>query len=191
MNARACKIMIVLALGLLSLGAAESTPDFREASWGMSQHQVRKTERIKPAVQDRESLIYKDASLANLLTDIVYHFVDGRLVEGQYVITHRHWERSGYIEAYENLKNLLSQKYGEPVIDEARWSNHQFEHSESQWGLAVAMGHLSYTCAWQTERTTIGMKLWGDDLEICHEITYRERGVEIPAKGDKQILKQL
>ena len=181
---------LVVLLGLLVLGAAEA-PDFRGASWGMSPRQVKKTEKLKPSLQDPESLVYKDKTLANLLTDIVYHFVDGRLVEGQYLITHRHWERNGYLEAYDNLKNLLSQKYGEPVIDEVTWSNHQFEHSQSQWGLAVAMGHLSYTCAWQTERTTVGMKLWGDDLEIRHEITYRERGALIPTKGDEQILRQL
>lgn len=184
------RILLVGLLALLCMGQADSAPDFRAASWGMSMRQVKHVEKGKPSLRDRESLVYK-GTLADLQSDIVYHFVDDQLVEGKYVITHRHWERDGWIEAFENLKNLLSQKYGEPVIDETRWANHQFEHSASQRGLALAMGHLSYACAWETERTVIGMKLWGEDLDIRHELTYRERGVEIPAKGDKQILKQL
>ena len=181
----------VMIIGLLLLGGASQVQDFRETAWGMSPSQVKHAENLRLESQDRETMTYKGA-LAGLESEVVYHFADDRLVEGQYVITHKHWEREGYIEAYANLKNLLTQKYGEPVIDETKWTNHQYEHTESQWGLAVAMGQLTYQCVWETERTVISMKLWGsDDIEINHEITYRERGVEIPVKGDKQTLRQL
>lgn len=181
----------VLIISLLFMSGASPVQDFRETAWGMSRSQVKHTESLRLESQDSESLVYKGA-LAGLESDVVYHFADDRLVEGHYVMKHDHWEREGYIEAYANLKNLLTQKYGEPVIDETKWSNSQFEHTESQWGLALAMGQLSYMCAWQTERTLISMKLWGsDDLEIHHEITYRARGAEIPRKGEDKTLKQL
>ncbi len=152
----------------------EYRQDFRQCEWGMSKRKVKHREKSKLKVKDDKSLVY-DGSLAGYSAMIVYDFIDNSLVAGRYILQEKHWERAGYIEAYTKLKDLLTKKYGEPLSDEVIWHNPQYRSSKPSWGLALSMGDLEYKVSWRTEYTDLEMKLWGDDMEIRHELTYKSR----------------
>ena len=52
------------------------------------------------------------------------------------------------------------------------------------------MGDLEYKVSWRTEYTDLEMKLWGDDMEIRHELTYKSRK-DSGKEADQDIMENL
>jgi len=150
---------------------ATENPDFRNASWGMSMQQVMATEAGEPASKDGTSLVYL-VTVASLSCGAVYTFVDGKLAYGGYVFSVQHSNRNGYIDDYEKIKGLLSQKYGTPAMDRTVWLNDLYKDDKDDWGMAIAVGHLTYYTSWNLPHTTVLQALKGDNYEITHLIRY-------------------
>ncbi len=186
-------ILMICLIPALSFAAAkdsEEPKDFRQATWGQSLRKVKWNEKAKLVAKADNALNYK-GSLAGLEASIVYRFAAGELIEGKYIITENMWKRSDYIDSYNSLKDLLTQKYGEPVEDEADWKNPQHKDSPATHGLALGMGHVSYQVSWETERTKIIMDLWGEELDIMYELTYSSRMLENKDDSKEKILNDL
>ena len=137
---------------------------FRAASWGMSREQVLKTEKGKPTEQSAKELLYHHRKVANLPAAVQYSFVDGQLVAGTYLISKRHTNLLEHIDEYDTLKKLLTSKYGEPTRAKTAWRNELYKDNPSDWGTAVALGHMAMASEWNVGETTISLMLDGGDL---------------------------
>tara|TARA_B100000212_G_C27374187_1_gene533943 strand:- start:2026 stop:2697 length:672 start_codon:yes stop_codon:yes gene_type:complete len=145
--------------------------DFRKSRWGDSRSEVIASEGAEPLVS-QEGLIGYQTRVAGLDMLAAYIFVGDQLVRARYVITEKHANETDFISDYNNLKELLSNKYGVPDEDENIWKNDLFKDSYEDWGMALQVGHLVYYSHWTHQRTEIKLVLNGDNYEIDFLLEY-------------------
>lgn len=125
---------------------------------------------------DRGTLIYSRA-LADHGVLEGYDFRDGSLVRGQYVFLQRPINRlNEFIDYYATVKQALIDSYGTPTQDQVLWENDLYQPLPDYWGVAVMIGYLRYTAAWETPEGTITVTLTGGDRHSKLKIDYRSRG---------------
>lgn len=160
--------------------------DFRKTNWGMSKEQVEATE-------DKESYAENDIMVAYRVEIdakdflCIYQFLEDKLFFSGYVFEGEHTNENDYIHDYKEIKEILIKKYGESDKkklkflynrEEIYWENDLFEKRESDWGMAVSIGHLSYSSIWETPTTRIELILDGDNYKISLRIRYTSKELE-------------
>ena len=176
---------------LVSCQDRQTIGDFRGHSWGDSAESVRKKEQAT-LVSSKEGLAY-EGSIAGISVLIMYIFTDGKLSQAGYLSQESQTNENRYIEDYEELKNFLGKKYGQPDSDRVTWKNDQYRESQSDWGTALSIGHLLYRAEWNTDSTMVETFLGGDNSMLIHGIRYHERAsmAERERKSEEEALDQL
>lgn len=155
---------------------------FREVRWGMSEREVRATETDQPIHTSKNALVY-NGSVAGLPCNVIYIFARDKCVRGKFQLLPTHSNENEYISDYENIKELLINKYG-PFIGPSEdnsdyfWRNDLYTDDYQNWGMAVSIGHLVFMSKWQTEDTDIGLILSGDNYEVTLIIEYVSKEFE-------------
>ena len=179
--------------------------DFRQATWGMSQAQVRATEPPQPAAvseSDGEVLVrYDSIQLAGLPVRTVYIFARDRLVRAKYVFEAEHAELNDFIGDFQAVEPLLKEKYGKPAETRAVWEDDSTQlepksyldqdraspanilRSDPNVGLAISLGHLRLFTRWEAPRTKVLHAMAGENHEIVHQLEYRS--TELKALEDE------
>lgn len=164
------------------------TPDFRNARWGMTVNGVRASETDCRLVDDGDggTGLVGFTSLAGYSVIVGYEFDRaGRLERGIYVLDELHTEGNSYIDDFDDLKGLLTAKYGKPISDYPNWKNELFKNQRTSWGVALQLGHVTFGAMWETPTTTITMILTGDNFEVTHGIIYGSKSpANAPAARD-------
>lgn len=160
---------------------------FRNVGWTMTEEQVREAENIPASVSMRENTIY----LQNQQVDgkdvvIFYDFIDGKLEKAGYLFEHNHSNKTDYVNDYEDLKEKLTEKYGEPIEDKEVWKDDLWKDNPEDYGLAVATGDLVYLATWETKDTKILIGLHGDNYDISLGITYESKDYEKKSKKEEE-----
>jgi hypothetical protein len=184
-------LVLLLACGVL---AAADTPDFRHATWGMSQAQVMATEAEKPAEVRQsggETVVKYEPVTAELTGRLIYIFVKDKLVRAKYISNAEHAEHNDFIADFHAVEPLLAEKFGKPAAERAVWDSDegQLERlpyldqdralasnilpSDQNTGLSVSLGNLRLYTQRLTPRTQIVHALTGGDSHIVHQIEYR------------------
>lgn len=156
---------------LSAVHAQQSQFDFRKTSWGMTKDQVKENES-STLVGDAGNMLWYTSTVASKNVEIVYTFLDHKLVNTGYYFIEEHSNKNDYIDDYEYLKEILIQKYSTPTFDETTWSNELFKDDPSDWGRAVSLGHLDYLSSWETDTTKIILGLSGDNHEERLQAAY-------------------
>ena len=156
---------------------SESKFDFRKVSWGMNRDKVKSTEKLNIIGENDKILVYKAVSLEKNV-NIVYIFVNDKLVRAKYVINEEHTQKNDYIRDYKEFKDILIKIYNEPLNDNIIWLDDLYKNDPSKYGLAVSIGHLSYWSNWETERTKIICMLRGENYSIICGIEYSSKELE-------------
>lgn len=133
---------------------------FRNAKWGMSVKEVRKLETLPEDDFLNDNLFYS-GKIANLPATIIYEFIDGKLVSGTYAIKDIHITNDLYLNDYNDLKKLLTEKYNKPNIDKEEWLNETFKGEKLYLNMAIGMGHVTYKSLWLLNSTKIFLVLSG------------------------------
>lgn len=147
--------------------------DFREADWGMTKEQVEKLENSKKKSLSIDKILYL-GELGNLEVMIGYHFINNKLVKGQYIFDNKHTDSNQYILDYNKINDLLCSKYGDYASDRTVWNNDLFKNRPNDYGMALSVGHLVYMAVWYTDKSKIFHAIGGDNHEISHGITYED-----------------
>lgn len=166
--------------------------DFRQTNWGMSKEEVKLTEKRKPNYEDDVILLY-EVKIDKYDCACIYHFLENKLFQSKYAFNEKHLNKNAYIEDYENLKELLTKKYGKPKWEDIIWKDDFYKDIKGNWGLAVARGDLEYTIIWENSITTIQIQLEGNNYEISLIIVYYSNELYDWAKEilDKKSIKDL
>lgn len=157
--------LAILALACSGQGGGEKKPsgkdsvDFRQARWGMSQDEVKSTEKSSPTDERPEVITYRE-DYDGIPALIGYVFEGGKLVSGGYVFMERHEEPGDYIRDYESLKKSLVEEYGKPIVDRVDWKEGEVpEEDPAMFGEAVCSGRLRYLSLWETDTTLLKLTL--------------------------------
>ena len=157
--------------GELSYAGSAKVSNFRGSTWGDSRTEIIKL-KGKPSPSKEGHFFYKNfVGPFSVLTN--YEFVNGKLSQGQYILQEMHDDKNLYIEDYNVIKNMLTSKYGQPVIDDVLWENEEFKSNKKKWGDALAAGHLTYHSQWETNDTIIEHRLIGEGSTASHGVIYK------------------
>lgn len=176
------QVFIVLALATLALAQAYPSQDqtqktnFRGATWGMTLEAVKKIEGNEPKQKSKSpaglDIIAYMGKAGNLDCAYAYCFAADKLVQGRYVFASKHTNKNDYINDFHTVKESLTEKYGKPKEDQTYWSNNLYKDDPSEWGMAVAVGHLKFEVTWVLNDTEIFLQLSGDNYSIRHGVQY-------------------
>jgi hypothetical protein len=145
--------------------------DFRNVKWGMTMEKVRDQEDAELVHESPDSLGYKE-TVGSHDCMVLYIFVNDVLVRAKYVIAVNHSNKTEHVTDYESLGTMLTQKYGNPTKADVLWKNDLYRDDPSEYGMAIAVGHLSMYQQWDMPLTTVFHYLNGDNFEIKHGIEY-------------------
>lgn len=158
--------------------------DFRKANWGMTKEQVKKAETGKLEGEQDDHLTYSD-HVAGKNVKITYTFRNHVLVRCSYMFKEEHTNKNLFISDYEEIKRILSDRYGPPSAEHVNWANHIYRDDPAKWGIAVSLGHLSYLSFWDTNTTKLYHVLLGNDHKIALGTTYESKELERESEKDK------
>ena len=191
------KITAILLSGALvgslsvMVNAEESTITFRGYDWGTSKEEIMKNEITSDMVADvdyleeDDGLLINGQSVAGLDALVLYNFTDNGLDSGVYSITEKHTNKTDYYRDYEDLVKKYTDKYGTPVIDQAQWKDDLYKDDPDDWGMAVAVGDVTFVSKWEkADGSTTGIMLKGDNYEINLAIIYQSPDYEYKENKD-------
>jgi len=179
MRSRVLLLCFILFFSFIVTARADADTDFRKSSWGMSPKQVKATEKKKPFYEDkldanRTIITYKER-IVGLSAYVVYIFTYGKLTRTKYQIFENHTNKTEYLSDYYSLLEVLRAKYRSPNREDTFWKNDLYKDDPKDWGMAVAVGHLSMFASWEAERTNITLALFGDNFKIDLGIEYTSK----------------
>jgi hypothetical protein len=188
---------VVAVFVLVSAAIAAEGHDFRNADWGMTKDQVIASEKQSPSGEEKEDsqvLVRFDSPAgAEFVGQLIYIFIDARLVRAKYVAAAQHRELNDYIADFAAAEAKLAEKHGKVTADKAIWLSDAFQlerlpyleqdrahatdilPSDQNAGLSVAAGHLKMFTERLTARTRILHALSGENSAIVHQIEYQSR----------------
>ncbi|MBA7580090.1 hypothetical protein ES708_21977 [subsurface metagenome] len=175
-------VLCILVISTLILFAEEVKYDFRKTNWGMSVEQVKATEKNKIVLEDEKTLATGRVQVDGKECIYVYYFLEDKLYRTGYGFMEKHTNKNLHIDDYEDLKEILTKKYGKPVLDKVTWKNDLFKNDKQNWGTAISIGHLDYFSSWETSTTFISLGLNGDNYKISLTLGYYSRELEEWAK---------
>jgi hypothetical protein len=120
------KIPLAAIVAFLVLPAVGfSQPDFRKATWGMTQAQVTATEPARPGdvrSSNGETIVeYGPLKMGALDVRVLYIFARDKLVRGRVLFEADHSEANDFIADFQLIEPLLKEQYGNPGDDRAIW----------------------------------------------------------------------
>ncbi len=183
-------VLFILFLSLTIL-AKEQVYDFRQTNWGRSKEQVKATEDKKPDYEDNAQLSYDEVTISGKSGkdfSCNYYFVEDKLYSSVYGFSGKHTNKNLYIDDYEELKEILTKKYGKPKIDKEIWKRDVFKDDKSYWGTAISGGDLSYLARWETPDTEIELKLFGENWGIILYLSYESKELKEWAREKREII---
>lgn len=129
---------------------------------------------------------------------IYYWFMEDKLYESAYYLNENILHEDPRIGNYEELKRLLTKKYGKPVMDKEVWIDDLAKRNESNRETAINKGCLECRTGWETSTTKISMVISGYKNKTYLLIGYSSKELEEWAeqiraetrqKQDEEILK--
>lgn len=166
-----------------STESATSAFTFRGYAWGTSLDEIKQKEVTSDMVENVDysisdgKLIIAEGKVSTYNANICFEF-DGenKLISGQYNITEKHSDYTGYYNDFEDLADLYSKKYGEPQSHDL-WKNDLYKDDKSEWGLAAACGHATFWRTWDADDgSEIIIGLIGDNFKNSTFILYNMPG---------------
>lgn len=157
--------------------AQETQPDFRQVTWGMGMDEVIaiEGEYAYSGVMnglDAEYIAYQ-SSVAGLDAVLAYYFCDGGLYGARYILTEEHSNDSLFIQDYDALKEALTTKYGEPLLDNENWTDtSKKSYYANKKADALSYGYLSYETYFMNDRTLVTLSMSADNYDITTMIDF-------------------
>ncbi len=165
--------------------------DFRYACWGASKAEVKATENDKKIAYDDDNIFVVKDILNGLDVEVVYLFVDDKLVRTKYMIKEKYSNPDMYIAKYNELFDLMSSKYGKGK--KSSILSPEYKRNPANLGIGVGLGKVNFFSEWKTPKTEINMILTGNNFDITLGIEYSS--IELApleaAKKKKKVLDKL
>ena len=173
--------------GLMAVQRKAITNDFRNTRWGMTENEVRSVEGSNPdytgKLDGRNAwYIGYDTSLMGNDALVAFYFGPEGLYQARYIWNEKHSNERLYIDDYQSVREQLTNKYGDPLIDWENWDTdqHKKRYSDDK-GTALLYGYLSYLTYYSTSSSYIEMNMSADNFDISFVIDYTSKEIDAPA----------
>lgn len=153
--------------------------DFRNAKWGDSIEDVLEYDYDATLTRDGDDLI-GDCVVADKNAEVYYIFENGKLVSGGYYFdfdTNNGWR---YISAYDEIKSMLLEVYGDPIVDKIHYVYGESLTDFMDDVLALEAGYTVYAARWETNTTEILIGMFAENYDINFLLTYEDINYEEP-----------
>ena len=160
-----------IILVMVSLITLQANAQFRGMEWSSSKKDAI-AKLGKPYIENDTYIAYEH-TLAGKSVLSVFRYKQEKLYRAEYVLDESHTNKNDFINDYDKFNELLSKKYGEPKENETFWKDDLYKDDYSDWGMAVAVGHLIKYCTWSSEKTNIECSITGDNYKIEVTIVYK------------------
>jgi len=176
------KRLFTLLLLLISAGLfAQESFDFRNLNWKMTQQQVKLKEKSLSLLDTSPDVLFYKGDVLGYSTGVLYEFTHNQLSSAFFCFEINNSSENKYVEDYENIKEKLNSKYGQPDTDEIIWREKLYENDPEHIGLAIASQHVVYKCKWYNGGTVISLAMSAKDYKInivllyqCYELIKEE-----------------
>ncbi len=101
-----------------------------------------------------------------------FHFVDDQLVDIDLVFADTHRDPVGFVDDYREIQARLVARYGEPAVDQQRWSDETFRDTPEQWGMALVNDHVRFAAQWSVPGMNVRHFLQAEGIDIVHGVIY-------------------
>lgn len=168
------QIFCSMALGeddskVFMLTIMKREPDFRKNYWGDSLEKVKERES-KLDESGVEGIYSFTTRVATLECEAMYAFTNDKLTWGKYIFHHINVDNC--VEKYNDLLDLLTQKYGEPARNDKESTAEDFEQRLFTEGELVRDGKMNFVSFWYTPTTWIALGLSSELYQIKLVIEY-------------------
>ena len=161
-----------LLAATLCFGNAALAEGFRGVPWGTSRAEAEKlADCATPFGEDADGFTCLDTLIGNRF-GAIYGFDEDELTAGTYLMSDSPTNTNVYFGFYRQLKELLSEKYGEPATASEPDAEGIYEENPET---ALAMGHMLWEANWETEETTVQLALVGYGLKAQLMVFYKAR----------------
>ncbi len=144
--------------------------DFRKTRWGMSVDEVKASEGLYAIVKsifDNITVNYFE-EIHGKPVKLYYSFRFGSLITAKYTINAKHDNLGLYVQDYNDLLEILTQKYGE-IEEGTRPAKSQDMNLVAQ---SVLNGQIEYSAKWISDTTQIHLVLGSMDEKILCGVHY-------------------
>lgn len=154
-----------------------SNVDFRNAKWGENMETVKKYE-IDATLSGDEDQLSGEVNVGGYDSYVGFFFDDNKLYEGIYAFALNYSNAGQYIPVYEDLKSMLTQKYGEPYEDEIIPLTKQSQIDYTGPAHSLEYGYVVYRSQWETDTTNILLGMSAENYEVKLLILYTDKNYE-------------
>lgn len=137
------------------------TEGYEGAKWGVSKEQVKDVFSDKE-FNIRDKLIWFSDTIAGENVDVIFDFFDDRLYTVNIQVNVRTMGSQAYLSRFFRFKNLLAQKYGEPVQKIRQGSPDPYVSDAD----AILMGTGIYRSVWHAPESRITLSLQGASYKL-------------------------
>ncbi|MBL7473735.1 hypothetical protein [Robertkochia sediminum] len=148
--------------------------DFRNTTWGMSRAEVIQAEGGEPDMNTEQLVLYK-TTVAYMEAMVGYFFIKDTLCKASYIFNNDHTNQNEYVEDYERIQSILTDKYGRPEKSEEEWKVTNWKDNPGFIGHALSQGDVVLYNVWSNEDVIIQQKLYGEDYNILHSVLYESK----------------
>lgn len=188
--ARAIVVFVVSVLST-SICQGQDSFDFRHSHWGDSKEDVKNTESDKKIIHEESDILVVSDILNGLDCEVVYLFIDNKLIRSKYMIKEKYSNGDMYVVKYNELVDLLSKKYGKGkdknIIADL------YKRPGADLGVGVGVGKVHFVSEWKNSKSAIHSVLTGNNFNITLTIEYAsiEFAPLEAAKKQKKTLEKL
>lgn len=154
-----------------------SNADFRNAKWGENVETVKEYE-LDVTLSGDEDQLSGEVNVGGYDSYVGFFFDNNKLYEGIYAFPLDYSNAGQYIPVYDDLKSMLTQKYGEPYEDEIIPLTKQSQIDYTGPAHALEYGYVVYRSQWETGTTNIMLGMSAEDYEVKLLISYTDKNYE-------------
>lgn len=144
---------------------------FAGVPWGSSRERVIAAMGKQPRYSDDRGVVFDD-HIAGMPVRATFLFSNNQLTRGTYLFTAKHDYENRYLEAFNDIEEILKRKYGEPAISDTTWHNNMFKYVYKDYGLAISLGQMSMLAGWKIGCVKFTHTISGGNGQIRHGIEY-------------------
>ena len=178
----------------ISIITVTQAQNIRSVEFGMSPSEVKQNEDanlVKEGDQDYLYYVMYRDDVGGYQALIAFIFAQDKLTRVRYSFTEEHTNRNLFIDDFNSIDKILIKKYGPPSeLKNHVWSDDLYKDNRSDYGMALAVGHLAIQSSWETSGMKIFHTISGDNYNINHDIEYQSKqykSLETKAKEEANL----
>ncbi len=154
----------------------DNTPDFRNVNWNMSLSTIKSKETANLSYEVDNALLYDGVTIYGKNASILYGANDlNQLYMAAYLFTDKYEAGSvyKYIDDYQYIEQILSDKYGLPYSDADLWTEKYLIDNIEGYAETITVESFDYSSLWVLDDTCILLSLKPNEFDYPLQLVYQ------------------